>query len=98
MKMEPKILTRDQKIEYFGAALAVAGIRFDQVGVIDLLVDIYDKMIDTGGKIGLDEIIDIKNDFVKRSQQNERVRTLNPENETPKGAKNRKGATPSAKK
>jgi hypothetical protein len=97
MKMEPKILTRDQKIEYFGAALNVAGIRFDQVGVIELLVDIYDRMIDTGGKISLDEIIDIKNDFVKRSQ-NERVRTLNPETQPPQSAKNRKGATPTAKK
>ncbi len=68
--MEKKVLKRDQKIDYFSIALGVAGIRFDEPMIVELMVDLYETMLDKQGKVSLDEIIELKNAYVKKTQEN----------------------------
>jgi hypothetical protein len=65
-------LTREKKIEYFTASLSIAGIRFDNPDIIELVVDLYESVLEKGGKADLDSIMDLKNKWIERTQKPEK--------------------------
>lgn len=65
--MEPKVLSKQQKQDYFVGVLSMAGIRFDQPEIAELIVDLYDKILETGGSVTLDEVMEMKNSWVQKT-------------------------------
>ena len=66
--MAPRKLTKEQKIDYFNGTLGIAGIRFDNPNIVSLMVTLYDEVLEKQGKIGIDEVVEIKNKWVKENQ------------------------------
>lgn len=61
-------LTREMKIEYFAASIGIAGVRFDNPSIVELLVDIYDSVIANKGKVEVAHLLKMKAQWMAKNQ------------------------------
>ena len=60
MKRKNEELSFEQKIEFYSVSLGIAGIKIDNPAIINLLVSIYDRILETKGAIGVDELLELR--------------------------------------
>ena len=67
--MERKELTLEQKKELYHVALGIAGVQFDNNDIVELLIIVYERMIELNGAVGVDELIKMRAEFMKKNPQ-----------------------------
>lgn len=84
--MEPKKLTFEQKKEFYNISLGVAGVTFNDSNLTEILIKVYERVIETGGAVPVKELVEIRNDYLKKYP----VKNQPPRNEPPRKAANTK--------
>ena len=64
-------LTLEKKKALYNVALGIAGVQFDNPEVVELLILVYERMMELEGKIGVDELIEMRDEFLKKHPINE---------------------------
>lgn len=59
------------KEEVLSVGLSVVGIQFDNPNVIKLIIDVYDKILESEGAVTVDELIEMRDKFIKENPPNE---------------------------
>ncbi|MCK5345583.1 MAG: hypothetical protein KAR20_19370 [Candidatus Heimdallarchaeota archaeon] len=79
--MALKELTFEKRKELLNVSLNIVGVAFDNPNVVELVINVYDRIIEKGGAVGVDELIEIRDEFLKK----------NPLQNEPSGPKDNKG-------
>lgn len=60
-----------KKVEVLSVGLGVVGLQFDNPKVVELIVNVYEKMLETEGAMTVDELIEMRDKFLKENPPNE---------------------------
>jgi hypothetical protein len=64
--MEPKKLSFEKRVEVYTMALGICGVQFDRPEVIELLILVNDRVVESGGMVGVNELIELRDEHLKK--------------------------------